>query len=159
MRNKAKFSAIITLSLLSACSTWVTRTDYNLTNYDEMVVTDSQSERQPTKISSSRLQVDQSILIQNISEKLNYSIEAQSARFNINGESVEAKCEQFKGSSGEIILAPKQKIRIDCHVELSPTRQNRLANRDSIGVLEIPYKGDASPMKFNYFLKVEDFPE
>jgi hypothetical protein len=148
--------------LLNSCSIrWVSRTNYELTRYDQLVVSDSMSEEQPTKLETEHIQVNQAILLQNGSSQDHYVIHLENADFSVNGETIHAVCTPFKSSeknpASSVTVEPSKRLRIDCVVDLKANKENKLAKRDSVGFLEIPYDGQASPMKFAYRLQIEDF--
>src|SRR6185437_15503943 len=118
------------------CTSWVTRTDYNLTHYGNVVVTDSPSENQPEKLSSGTIVVKQSILLQNLATQAAPLIGIQDARFILDGESISASCTRYEnegpGKTGALRLAAGEKARIDCIVDLDSNKDIKLADRDSV---------------------------
>lgn len=156
MNRPALLLVAFTLSW-AGCAKNIIRTEYGLNHYEDIVATDSQTRGDPKRLTDQKVQIRQSVVIENLSRQKDYLIELNKAEFVVNESAFPSSCKEFKRDSATIVLRPRQKVRVECLTDLESTQKNQLANKDSSGFLTLPYGSSGRKMQFRYFIKVEDF--
>jgi len=155
-------SLFLLVTVLCSCNyKRISRTDYVIAKYDHLLVSDSPTQmNDPDSESNHSAEVIYSIIIQNTSKDITYEVLTENAKFQINNSDGTVDCQTFKDEKKLAKISPNQKARIDCTINVTATSSNHLLVKDSIGVLQVPYKSpNQAPklMTFKYSLRVEDF--
>lgn len=145
-----------------SCSAPILRTEYQIENYGDLLVTNSPTYRfkpNPDKVNGG-VEFNYSILIRNISSTQKYILRTNQAVFAVRDEVIPIKCALTnQKEAAEYLLENSDIVRLDCKVVIDKAHVQNLKNKDTSGELSLPYSGyeNSKSMNFKYKLVLEDF--
>lgn len=165
-RRGSLITLVAILFLCSSCTRWIVRgpqAAYQIVSHSGLVASNSPmlfEHHHSRNLQEGQYSFEYSVVVQNKTSDEEQTLKLALANFVVNGEETSVVCHDLKKSKN-VVLVKGAQTQVKCQVDLKASVKNQLLNKDSQGVLKIPYgiaQTDAfQTLDFKHSLRIEDF--
>lgn len=158
VRFRKSMSLLFLLFFTGCASEGFIRSEYSIEVFEDLITSNSVLFDQKYKIDheKGKLKFQFAFLAENHSKSKTYSLDLAHTTFTTNSSPQSVSC--LAQSSNHANLAPGDRAKVECNIEVIANAANQLTQKDTLGVLKVPIQNSKSgAIQYSYKFRVEDF--